>query len=88
MAGVDRRAFLRLGRPARGTRTFSCRALYMRLVDADRAGTRDQLLERLAAELRDARHLRLTESDWLERRELRESLAPLLDRFQGPIERS
>ena len=78
---VDRRDFLGLkaGRPA----VLSCERLYMQLVDAEADGTTAQLFDRLAADLRAAAVVQLTETAWLSRVELKSFLDDVLAGFEA-----
>jgi hypothetical protein len=78
---VDRRDFLalRVGEPA----VLSCERLYMRFIDAQADGTTVQLFDRLAADLRAAAAVRLTETAWLSRAELRSHLDAVLTAFEA-----
>ena len=76
---VDRRDFLSLrdGQPA----VLSCERLYMRFVDAQADGTTAALFDRLAADLRGTRALRLVDASWLSRGELKARLDGVLAAF-------
>ena len=78
---IERRDFLalRVGEPA----VLSCERLYMRFVDAQADGTTAQLFDRLAADLRTAAVVRLTETAWLSRAELRAHLDDVLAAFEA-----
>ena len=78
---IDRRDFLalRAGQPA----VLSCERLYMRFLDAQSDGTTSQLFDQLAADLRGATVVQLTETAWLSRAELRAHLESVLARFKA-----
>jgi len=78
---VDRREFLalRAGQPAE----LSCELLYMRFVDAEADGSTAQLFDRLAADLRAAGAVHLTDTAWLSRAELRSHLDGVLAAFEA-----
>jgi hypothetical protein len=78
---IDRRDFLALkpGRPAE----LSCERLYMRFLDAQADGTTTELFDRLAADLRAATVVRLTETAWLSRAELKSRLDGALAAFKA-----
>ena len=78
---MNRRDFLalRTGRPA----VLSCERLYMRYLDAQIDGTTRQLFDQLAADLRGATAVRLTETAWLSRAELKADLDRVLDAFKA-----
>jgi hypothetical protein len=78
---IERRDFLALktGRPAE----LSCERLYMRFLDAQSDGTTSQLFDGLAADLRAARVVHLTETAWLARAELRAHLDSVLAEFKA-----
>ena len=76
---MNRRDFLllRTGQPA----LLSCERLYMRYVDSQIDGTTPQLFDHLAGDLRGVKALRLTETSWLARADLKAQLDPVLDAF-------
>jgi hypothetical protein len=78
---IERRDFLALkpGRPAE----LSCERLYMRFLDAQAEGTTTELFDRLAADLRAATVVHLTETAWLSRDELRSHLDGVLAVFKA-----
>jgi hypothetical protein len=78
---MNRRDFLalRTGQPAE----LSCERLYMRFLDAQAEGTTTQLFDRLAAELRAASVVHLTETAWLSNGELRSHLDDVLAGFKA-----
>jgi hypothetical protein len=78
---VERRdfLFLRAGQPA----VLSCEPLFMRFLDSQMNGSTDQLFENLAADLRKVTAVRLTETTWLARVELKTQLDTVLDRFRA-----
>ena len=78
---IDRREFLalRAGQPA----VLSCERLYMRFVDSESEGTTSQLFDQLAADLRGTTVVRLTETAWLSRAELRAHLDGVLAGFKA-----
>jgi len=78
---VERRHFLllRAGQPA----VLSCEPLFMRFLDSQADGTTPQLFENLAADLRKITTVRLTDTMWLSRADLKEQLDAVLDRFRA-----
>jgi hypothetical protein len=78
---VERRdfLFLRAGQPA----VLSCEPLFMRFLDSQTDGTSRQLFENLAADLRKVTAVRLTDTSWLARAELKTELDTLLDAFRA-----
>ena len=78
---VDRRGFLflRAGQPA----VLSCEPLFMRFLDSQTDGTTPQLFENLAADLRKVTAVRLTDTSWLARAELKQQLDAVLDAFRA-----
>ena len=78
---IERRDFLALktGQPAE----LSCERLYMRFLDAQADGTTTELFDRLAADLRAATVVHLTETAWLSRAELRSHLDGVLTAFKA-----
>ena len=78
---IERRDFLalRAGQPAE----LSCERLYMRFLDAQADGTTSQLFDQLAADLRRTAIVRLTETSWLARAELKARLDAVLVGFRA-----
>ena len=78
---VERRdfLFLRAGRPA----VLSCEPLFMRFLDSQMDGSTAQLFENLAADLRKVHAVRLTDTSWLARAELKEQLDAVLEVFRA-----
>ena len=78
---VERRdfLFLRAGQPA----VLSCEPLFMRFLDSQTDGTSRQLFENLAADLRKVTAVRLTDTSWLARAELKTELDAVLDAFRA-----
>ena len=76
---VDRRDFLllRAGQPA----VLSCEQLFMRYLDSQTEETTPQLFAHLAGDLRRVRAVRLTETTWLARADLKAQLDVVLDAF-------
>jgi uncharacterized protein with beta-barrel porin domain len=78
---IARRDFLsfRTGQPA----VLSCERLYMRYLDSQTDGTTPQLFDQLAADLRGTAAVRLTETSWLARADLKARLDGVLDTFKA-----
>jgi hypothetical protein len=78
---MKRRDFLslRTGQPA----VLSCERLYMRYLDSQIDGTTPQLFEHLAGDLRGVSAVRLTETAWLARTDLKAKLDTVLDAFRA-----
>jgi hypothetical protein len=78
---VERRdfLFLRAGQPA----TLSCEPLFMRFLDSQLDGTTAQLFEHLAADLGKVNAVRLTDTTWLARADLKAQLDIVLDAFRA-----
>ena len=78
---VERRdfLFLRAGQPA----VLSCEPLFMRFLDSQMDGTTPQLFENLAADLRKVSAVRLTDTTWLARVDLKRQLDPILEAFRA-----
>jgi hypothetical protein len=76
---VDRRDFLllRAGEPA----VLSCERLFMRFLDSQMDQTTPQLFANLAGDLRRVRAVRLTETAWLARADLKQQLDAVLQAF-------
>jgi hypothetical protein len=76
---MNRRDLILLGtnRKARPAE-LSCERLYMQFCDSQLDDTRQELFARLEAELQDVGELRLVDSAWLAREDLRQWLEPLL----------
>lgn len=78
---VERRdfLFLRTGQPA----VLSCEALFMRFLDAQTDGTTAQLFQNLAGDLRKVSAVRLTDTSWLAREDLKVQLDAVLAAFRS-----
>ncbi len=76
---VERRDFLllRAGQPA----VLSCEPLFMRFLDSQMDGTTAQLFDNLAADLRKVNAVRLTDTTWLARADLKAQLDAVLASF-------
>ena len=76
---VERRDFLllRAGQPA----VLSCEPLFMRFLDSQMNGTTAQLFENLAADLRKVSAVRLADTTWLSRADLKKPLGAVLAAF-------
>jgi hypothetical protein len=76
---VERRDFmlLRSGQPA----VLSCEPLFMRFVDSEMDGTTARLFENLSADLAKVRTVRLTDTVWLARADLKQQLDLVLAEF-------
>ena len=70
---------LRTGVPAQ----LSCEQLYMRYLDSQMDGTTAQLFDRLATDLRRVNAVRLTETTWLARADLKARLDTVLETFKA-----
>jgi hypothetical protein len=78
---VERRDFLllRAGHPA----VLSCEPLFMRFLDSQNDGTTTRLFENLATDLRTVNAVRLTDTTWLARADLKQQLDIVLDAFRA-----
>ena len=78
---IERRDFLllRSGGPA----VLSCEHLYMRYLDSQMDGTTAELFDNLAGDLRRVNAVRLTETGWLARADLKAQLDAVLERFKA-----
>jgi hypothetical protein len=78
---VERRdfLFLRAGQPA----VLSCEPLFMRFLDSQINGTTAQLFENLAADLRKVPAVRLADTTWLARADLKQQLDAVLETFRA-----
>ena len=78
---VERRDFmlLRAGQPA----VLSCEPLFMRFLDSQMDGTTAQLFDNLAADLRKVKAVRLADTTWLARADLKAELDAVLDAFRA-----
>ena len=78
---LRRRDFLalRVGGPA----VLSCEHLYMRYLDSQMDGTTAQLFDNLATDLRRVHVVRLTETAWLARADLKAQLDAVLEAFRA-----
>jgi hypothetical protein len=81
---LPRRDFLLLKLP-RDQRSceLSCEWLLMKFLDAEAAGTTDDLFARLAHDLEQLDELRLTQTSWLTRDDLRERLENAMVQFRA-----
>jgi len=79
---MNRRDFL-LARPAGQPALLSCERLYMRYLDSQIDGTTLELFEHLAGDLRGVSAVRLTQTSWLARADLKAQLDSVLDRFRA-----
>lgn len=81
---MNRREFLlkSTGRSARSVE-MSCERLYMKYLDSRLHGTTARLFESLEAGLRNADELRLVDSAWLSREELKQPLEAILAAFRA-----
>lgn len=81
---MNRRDLILLGTNPLGTNRkvrsveLSCERLYMQFCDSHLDNTTQELFERLEGELRGVDELRLVDSTWLAREDLRQQLEPLL----------
>ena len=62
---------------------LSCEPLFMRFLDSQLDGTTAQLFENLAADLRKVSAVRLADTTWLARVDLKERLDSVLDSFRA-----
>jgi hypothetical protein len=78
---VERRDFLllRADHPA----VLSCEPLFMRFLDSQMNGTTAQLFENLAADLRKVDAVRLEDTTWLAREDLKQALDAVLSAFKA-----
>ena len=78
---MNRRDFLALRTGQ--TALLSCERLYMRYLDSQIDGTTPQLFDRLAGDLRGVSTVRLTQTSWLARADLKAQLEAVLDAFKA-----
>jgi hypothetical protein len=71
--------FLRTGQPA----VLSCEPLFMRFLDSQMDGSTAQLFEKLAGDLGKVSAVRLTDTMWLSRADLKQPLDLVLDAFRA-----
>ena len=78
---MNRRDFLLLnsGEPA----VLSCERLFMRYLDSQIDGTTGRLFESLSVDLQDVSAVRLTETAWLAREDLKQQLETILEGFKA-----
>jgi hypothetical protein len=62
---------------------LSCEPLFMRFLDSQMDGTTAQLFENLAADLHKVTAVRLADTTWLSRADLKQKLDPVLDAFRA-----
>ena len=80
---MKRRDFLLLRAGRDRAAELSCERLYMRYVDAEADGTTARLFDALADDLRRASAIRLTETSWLAREDLKSRLDAVLAQFKA-----
>ena len=80
---MNRRDFFLLRSPEEWILELSCEELYMRYLDSQLDGTRNQFLERTRKEFRNRSKIRLYDAFWLDRGGVREGLEPLLQEFRS-----
>jgi len=78
---IERRDFLALR--VGGAAVLSCERLYMRYLDSQMDGTTAQLFDHLAGDLRRVSAVRLTETTWLTRADLKAQLDAVLETFKA-----
>jgi hypothetical protein len=78
---MNRRDFLLLRAEGRTT-VLSCEALFMRFLDAQNAGTTDQLFANLTRDLEQVTSVTLADRSWLARDDLRVRVDAVLDAFR------
>ena len=78
---MNRRDFLTLrsGGPA----VLSCERLFMRYLDSQIDGTTARLFETLSVDLQDVAAVRLTDTAWLAREDLKQQLETILEGFKA-----
>ena len=79
---MKRRDFLLLRSEGRST-VLSCEALFMRVLDAENAGTVEQLFANLARDLDQVDAVTLVDRAWLSRDDLRARVDAALDAFRA-----
>jgi len=79
---MNRREFFLLRSPE-STLELSCEELYMRYLDSQLDGSRNQFLERTRKEFRKSRKIRLYDTFWLDRGEVGKKLEPLFQEFRA-----
>ena len=62
---------------------LSCEPLFMRFLDSQMDGTTAQLFDNLAADLRKVNAVRLTDTTWLARTDLKQQVDAVLDAFRA-----
>ncbi len=80
---MNRRDFFLLRSPEEWILELSCEELYMRYLDSQLDGTRNQFLERTRMEFRNRRKIRLYDAFWLDRGGVGKELEPLLQEFRA-----
>ncbi|MCH7802937.1 MAG: hypothetical protein IH937_02550 [Acidobacteria bacterium] len=80
---MNRRDFFLLRKPEEWILELSCEELYMRYLDSQLDGTRNQFIERTRKKLRNRRKIRLYDAFWLDRGGVGEELEPLLREFRA-----
>ncbi len=80
---MNRRDFFLLRSSEESILELSCEELYMRYLDSQLDGSRNQFLERTRKEFRNRRKIRLYDAFWLDRGGVGEELEPLLQEFRA-----
>ncbi len=80
---MNRRDFFLLRSSEEWILELSCEELYMRYLDSQLDGTRNQFLERTRKEFRNRRKIRLYDAFWLDRGGVGEELEPLLQEVRA-----
>jgi len=80
---MNRRDFFLLRKPEEWILELSCEELYMRYLDSQLDGTRNQFIERTRKKLRNRRKIRLYDAFWLDRGGVGEELESLLREFRA-----
>ena len=62
---------------------LSCEQLFMRYLDSQIDGTTARLFETLSVDLRDVTAVRLTDTAWLAREDLKQQLETILEGFKA-----
>ncbi len=80
---MNRRDFISAGRAGPATIDVSCERLFIRYLDAVGDGSEHDFLERTLADFSRARGVRLKDAYWLDKKNLRNALTPVLAEYKA-----
>ena len=80
---MNRRDFISTGRAGPATIDVSCERLFIRYLDAVDEGSEHDFLKRTLADFSRARCVHLKEAYWLDKKDLRNALTPVLAEYKA-----